>query len=60
MRRWSLLLPLSLIGERQYSLNWGGWIVVVTSVLLALLGWLERRGGLERFRVPELLRVDRL
>ncbi len=52
---------LWLIGERAYRLNWGGgWIVVTASLVLALLGWLEGRGRVEGFWVPELLRVDRL
>ena len=54
------LVGLWLIRGREYQLNWGGWIVLAASVALALLGWLERRGGLERFGVPEILRVDRL
>jgi hypothetical protein len=55
-----VLIALDLIRERTYRLNWGGWIVVGVSLFLVLLGWLEQRGGLERFRVPEVLRVDRL
>lgn len=54
------LVGLWLIRGREYRLNWGGWIVLAASLLLALLGWLERRGGLERFGIPEILRVDRL
>lgn len=54
------LVVLELIRERAYRLNAGGWIVVGVSLLLALLGWLEQRGGLKDFRVPEVLRVDRL
>ena len=54
------LVILWLISERAYRLNWGGWIVVTASLVLALLGWLEWRGRLEAFRVPEILRVDRL
>jgi hypothetical protein len=51
---------LYLIRARSYDLNWGGRIAVGASLLLALLGWLEQRGGLEHFRLPEILRIDRL
>lgn len=54
------LVALWLIEKRTYDVNWGGRIVVAVLLLLALLGRLEQRGGLENFRVPELLRVDRL
>jgi hypothetical protein len=54
------LVALWLIEKRTYNVNWGGRIVVAVLLLLALLGRLEQRGGLENFRVPELLRFDRL
>jgi hypothetical protein len=64
----ALLIPLALLAlvalwlvkERTYDVNWGGRIVIALLLLLALLGRLEQRGGLENFRVPELLRIDRL
>jgi hypothetical protein len=54
------LIALWLIEERSYHVNWGGRIVIALCLLLALLGRLEQRGRLETFRVPELLRFDRL
>jgi hypothetical protein len=54
------LIALWLIEQRSYNVDWGGRIVVALLLLLALLGWLEQRGRLENFRVPDLLRVDRL
>ena len=53
-------VALELIHRRVYHLNAGAWIVIALSLLLALLGWLEYRGRLERFTIPEILRVDRL
>lgn len=57
-----LTLPaLQLIRYRDVAVIWGGVILVALCLLLALLGWLEERGGgLARFRTPEFLRVDRL
>ncbi|HJQ73313.1 MAG TPA: hypothetical protein VJ814_00385 [Gaiellaceae bacterium] len=58
-----LILPLpvlELVHERSVGIVWGGLILVCLCLLLAALGWLEQRGGLERFRLPEGLRLDRL
>ena len=57
-----LVLPaLQLVRYRDVEIVWGGVILVALCLLLALLGWVEESGGgLERFRMPELLRVDRL
>ena len=54
------LIALWLIEERSYRVNWGGLIVIAMCLLLVLLGRLEQGGRLENFRVPELLRFDRL
>jgi hypothetical protein len=54
------LAALDLVRLRDAGINWGGGIVVGLCLLLALLGRIEQREGLENFRVPEVLRVDRL
>ena len=54
------LAALELIRYRSGPVIWGAVILVVLCLLLALLGWIEERNGLEGFRVPETLRVDRL
>jgi hypothetical protein len=54
------LAALDLIRLRDAGITWGGGIVVGLSLVLALLGRIEQREGLESLRVPELLRVDRL
>ncbi|HEU0246303.1 MAG TPA: hypothetical protein VFR38_04385 [Gaiellaceae bacterium] len=54
------LAALDLIRLRDAGITWGGGIVVGLCLLLALLGRIEQREGLENFRVPEVLRVDRL
>ena len=54
------LTALDLVRLRDRGLSWGGGIVVALGVLLTLLGHVEERDGLERLRVPEILRVDRL
>lgn len=55
-----VLVALEMIRLRTAHLTVGGWLVVGLSALLALLGWFEQRGGLEKFSVPEILHVDRL
>jgi hypothetical protein len=58
-----LLLALAvvdLIEMRSRGLTWGAGIVVALVLLLAYLGRVEQRVGLRNWRVPELLRVDRL
>ena len=54
------LAALDLIRLRAVGITWGGGAVVVLCLLLAMLGRVEQRGGLETFRMPEILRVDRL
>lgn len=54
------LAALDLIRLRDAGITRGGGIVVGLCLLLALLGRIEQREGLENFRVPEVLRVDRL
>lgn len=60
-----LILPalasLELIRFRNGVVVWGAVILVGLCLLLALCGWIEEEGdGLERLRVPEIWRVDRL
>jgi hypothetical protein len=56
-----IALPaLQLILLRSEAVRWGGVILISLSVVLALLGWIEERDGLESAGFPELLRVDRL
>jgi len=65
---WLMVIPLALLSLaaldlvrlRDDGVSWGGGVVVGLCLLLALLGRLEQREGLENFRVPEILRVDRL
>lgn len=55
------LAALDLIRVPEEATSWGGgWIVVGVSLLLAVLGRIEQRTGLENLRVPEVLRIDRL
>jgi len=54
------IAALDLIRLRDAGITWGGGIVVGLCLLLSLLGRIEQRDGLENFRVPEVLRVDRL
>jgi len=66
-----LLLPLALLaltaldltvfGRALGMISWEGWVTVGLCLLLAVLGWLDRKRGLDSFRVPdEIWRVDRL
>lgn len=56
-----VVLPaLQLIFLRSEAIRWGGVILISLSVVLALLGWIEERDGLESAGFPELLRLDRL
>jgi hypothetical protein len=55
------LASLELIRFRDSSdVLWGAIILVGLSLMLVLFGWMEEKRGLEGFRVPEILRVDRL
>jgi hypothetical protein len=53
------LAALDLIQFRDGGITWGGGAVVVLCLLLAQLGRVEQRDGLESLRIPEILRVDR-
>jgi hypothetical protein len=65
-----LLLPVALLaltaldlGEKQdtYFIGWEGWLSLALCLLLVVLGWIGRRGGLDNFRIPEeIWRVDRI
>lgn len=54
------LAAVDLVRLRGNGISWGGGVVVGLCLVLILLGRVEQRGGLEKLRVPELLRVDRL
>jgi hypothetical protein len=55
------LATVDLMRVRDSGITWGGGIVVALCLVLALLGRIEEREGLEKgLRVPDLLRVDRL
>jgi hypothetical protein len=65
-----VLLPLALLAmtvltvveaSRAGYINWEAWLSMGLCVLLVVLGWLERNGGLDKLRIPEeIWRVDRL
>jgi hypothetical protein len=65
-----LVLPIALfaltgldLGERlrDHIIGWEGWLALLLSVLLVVLGWIGQRGGLDKFRIPdEIWRVDRI
>jgi hypothetical protein len=52
------LASIDLFAQRE-AITWGGGAVVGLCLLLALLGRIEQE-GLEKLRVPGVLRVDRL
>jgi hypothetical protein len=54
------LLALDLIRDRNGGMTWGDGIVVVLCLALAALGRVEQQGGLRRFDVPGILRIDRI
>lgn len=54
------LATVDLINQRAEAATWGRGAVVSVCLLLALLGRIEQREGLESFRIPGALRVDRL
>jgi hypothetical protein len=45
---------------RTAGITWGGGIIVILCIVLALFGRIEAQSGLENMRIPEILRVDRL
>ena len=53
------LTALNLIAERITGVSWEGWVSVVLGAVLVAFGWIERTGGIEKFRLPEIWRVDR-
>jgi len=65
-----VLLPLALLAittldlivvRRAFgTISWEGWVSIGFCLLLAVLGWMERNHGLERLRLPEVWRIDRL
>lgn len=61
------LLPAAMLGlasvillAQREAITWGGAAVAILCALLATLGHIEQRQGLEHFRVPDSLRLDRL
>lgn len=54
------LPTLRLANERSGAVTWGSVILIGLCLLLAVLGWFESTGGLEKVGIPEVLRVDRL
>jgi hypothetical protein len=54
------LATLDLVRLRHEGLTWGRGTIVVLCLVLLLLGWGEKRDGLEELRLPEVLRIDRL
>lgn len=54
------LSTLDIIAARNEGISWGGGVVVILCLLLAVLGRIEERGDLDSVRIPEILRVDRL
>jgi len=63
-----VLLPLALlalatvdfINQGTHAVSWGRSALAGLCLLLALLGRIEQGGSLEKFRIPEVLRVDRI
>jgi len=57
-----LLVPATLdaIGTRDRGFTWGDAVVAAVLLALVYLGWYDEREGLGNWRIPELLRVDRL
>lgn len=53
------LAGIELLAQRE-AIRWGGGAVVGLCVLLAILGRVEHRQGLENLRMPNALRLDRL
>jgi hypothetical protein len=54
------LVVVAIVRERSQGLTWGDGIMVGLCLFLLLLGSSEDKQRLERLRIPELLRVDRL
>jgi hypothetical protein len=54
------LAAIDLVNQRTEAATWGRGALVGLCVLLAVLGSLEQRGGLESQHIPEALRLDRL
>lgn len=54
------LTAVDLIDFLDEGVDWAGGAIVGLCLLLAVLGRMEQRGGLDSVRLPEILRVDRL
>jgi hypothetical protein len=54
------LVAVALIETRDAGLQWGGVILVGLCLLLAVLGWIEMRRGLESAGFSEIFRVERI
>jgi hypothetical protein len=54
------LATIDLIADRHEGLNVGGGAVIGICVVLTVLGRIEQRAGLEKFPIPEIVRIDRL
>ena len=54
------LASVDLLNQREEAATWGRVGLVSVCLLLALLGRIEQRGGLETVRIPNALRLDRL
>jgi hypothetical protein len=54
------LAVVDLIHTRSRGITWSAAIVVALTFVLAYLGRVEQRVGLGKWRVPEVLRVDRI
>jgi hypothetical protein len=59
-RSWPALAGIDLIDQREEAATWGRGAIVGLCLLLALLGRIEQRGGLEHIGVPDAVRLDRL
>jgi hypothetical protein len=63
-----VLLPLALlafatvdfINQGTHAVTWGRSALAGLCLLLVLLGRIEQGGSLEKFRIPQALRVDRI
>lgn len=54
------LAAIDLVNQRAEAVTWGRGAIVGLCLVLALLGRIEQRGGLESIRIPEAFRLDRL
>ncbi|MEK6274066.1 MAG: hypothetical protein AABM30_01855 [Actinomycetota bacterium] len=54
------LATVDLVNQRAEVVTWGRSAVVSLCLVLALVGRIEQRGGLESLRIPGAFRLDRL